>query len=265
MNRVDGKIALVTGGARGLGGMSARKLAEAGAKVVITDLREKDAAITLEAIKAAGGEAKFFKHDVANEEQWDAAVKFTVDAYGGLDILLNNAGVGGAAKPLEELSLNAWRHLMSINLDGVFLGFKYAIPPMKARAHLWPGGGSIISISSIMGFIGGSRAAAYCASKGGVRLLSKAAALELAPAKIRVNSVHPGFINTPGLRMGEAAMNQRSEGGYQRWVDGVVSRHPLGRLGEEQDIAHAVRFLASDDSAFITGTEIVVDGGYLAQ
>ncbi len=265
MNRVDGKVALVTGGARGLGGMSARKLAEAGAKVVITDLREKDAVKTLDAIKAAGGEAVFFKHDVASEEQWAAAVKFTVDTYGGLDVLLNNAGVGGAAKPLEELSLDAWRHLMSINLDGVFLGFKHAIPPMKARAHLWPGGGSIISISSIMGFIGGSRAAAYCASKGGVRLLTKAAAIELAPAHIRVNSVHPGFIDTPGLRMGEAVMNARSEGAFQRFIDDAVSKHPLGRLGEEQDIAHAVRFLASDDSAFMTGTEMVVDGGYLAQ
>ena len=265
MNRVDGKIALVTGGARGLGAMSARKLAEAGAKVVITDLREKDSLKTLEAIKAAGGEASFFKHDVANEEQWAAAVKFTVDTYGGLDILLNNAGIGGAAKPLEELSLDVWRHMMSINLDGVFLGMKHAIPPMKARAHLWPGGGSIISISSIMGFIGGSRTAAYCASKGGVRLMTKAAAIELAPARIRVNSVHPGFINTPGLRMGENVMNARSEGSFQRFIDDAVSKHPLGRLGEEQDIAHAVRFLASDDSAFMTGTEMVVDGGYLAQ
>ncbi|MFZ5913646.1 MAG: SDR family NAD(P)-dependent oxidoreductase [Pseudomonadota bacterium] len=265
MNRVDGKVALVTGGARGIGGMSAQKLAEAGAKVVITDLREDEAQATLAAIKSAGGEAKFFKHDVADEDQWAAAVKFAVESYGGVDILLNNAGIAGAAKPLEELSLDSWRRLMSINLDGVFLGFKHVIPSMKARAHMWKGGGSIISISSIMGFIGGARSAAYCASKGGVRLLTKAAALELAPAKIRVNSVHPGFINTPLLRAGQAAMDQRQEGGFQRWVDGIVSRHPLGRLGEEQDIAHAVRFLASDDAAFMTGTEVVVDGGYLAQ
>ena len=265
MNRVDGKVALISGGARGLGGMSARKLAEAGAKVVITDLREDEAQATLAAIKAAGGDAKFFKHDVAIEEQWEAAVKFTLQSYGGLDILLNNAGIAGSSKPLEELSLDSWRRMMSINLDGVFLGMKHAIPPMKARAHLWPGGGSIISISSIMGFIGGSRAAAYCASKGGVRLLTKAAAIELAPSKIRVNSVHPGFIDTPMLRSGEEAMNARHEGGFQKWVDGVVSRHPLGRLGKDEDIAHAVRFLASDDSAFMTGAEVVVDGGYLAQ
>ena len=265
MNRVDGKVALVTGGARGIGGMSAQKLAEAGAKVVITDLREDEAQATLAAIRAAGGEAKFFKHDVADEDQWVAAVKFAVESYGGVDILLNNAGIAGAAKPLEELSLDSWRRLMSINLDGVFLGFKHVIPSMKSRAHMWKGGGSIISISSIMGFIGGARSAAYCASKGGVRLLTKAAALELAPAKIRVNSVHPGFINTPLLRAGQEAMDQRQEGGFQRWVDGIVSRHPLGRLGEEQDIAHAVRFLASDDAAFMTGTEVVVDGGYLAQ
>ncbi|MEQ1890726.1 MAG: SDR family oxidoreductase, partial [Alphaproteobacteria bacterium] len=164
-----------------------------------------------------------------------------------------------------ELSLDSWRRLMSINLDGVFLGMKHAIPPMKARAHLWPGGGSIINISSVMGFIGSSRSAAYSASKGGVRLMTKAAAIELAPARIRVNSVHPGFIDTPLLRSGEQTMNQRQEGGFQKWVDGVVSRHPLGRLGEDKDIAHAVRFLASDDSAFMTGTEVVVDGGFLAQ
>lgn len=265
MNRVDGKVAIISGGARGIGGMSAQKLAEAGAKVVITDLREDEAQVTLAAIKKAGGEAKFFKHDVAQEEQWEAAVKFAVQSYGGIDILLNNAGIAGAAKPLEELSLDSWRRLMSINLDGVFLGMKHVIPSMKSRAHMWPGGGSIISISSIMGFIGGARSAAYCASKGGVRLMTKAAAIELAPAKIRVNSVHPGFINTPLLRAGEQAMNQRQEGGFQKFVDDVVSRHPLGRLGEEQDIAHAVRFLASDDSAFMTGTEVVVDGGYLAQ
>ena len=265
MNRVDGKIALVTGGARGLGGMSARKLAEAGAKVVITDLREDEAAVTLAAIKSANGEAKFFKHDVANEEQWAAAVKFTADTYGGLDILLNNAGIGGSSRPLEELTLDGWRHLMSINLDGVFLGMKHAIPPMKARAHLWPGGGSIISISSIMGLVGGARQIAYCASKGGVRLMTKAAAIELAPAKIRVNSIHPGFINTPLLRSGAEAMNNSAPGRGQRFIEDAVSRHPLGHLGEEQDIAHAVRFLASDDSAFITGAEIVVDGGYTAQ
>ena len=265
MNRVDGKIALVTGGARGLGAMSARVLAKGGAKVVITDMRQTDSAKTLETIRAEGGEASFIRHDVAQEDQWAAAVKFATDTYGGLDILLNNAGIGGAAKPLEELSLDAWRHMMSINLDGVFLGMKHAVPELKKRAHLWPGGGSIISISSIMGFIGGPRTAAYCASKGGVRLLTKAAALELAPAKIRVNSVHPGFIDTPGLRMGEAVMNARSEGGFQRFIDDAVSRHPIGRLGRDEDIANAVCFLASDDAAFVTGAEMVVDGGYLAQ
>ncbi len=265
MNREDGKIALISGGARGLGGMSARKLAEAGAKVVITDLREDEAAVTLDAITSAGGEAKFFKHDVAIEEQWRAAVKFTVDAYGGLDVLVNNAGVASAAKPMEQLSLDAWRRLMSINLDGVFLGMKHAIPHLRARAHLWPGGGSVINISSIMGIIGAKHTAAYCAAKGGVRLLTKAAAIELAPAHIRVNSVHPGYIDTPLLRGGTEALNTRAAGSGDRFVADAVARHPLGHLGEEKDIAHAVRFLASDDSAFMTGSEVVVDGGYTAQ
>lgn len=265
MNSVEGKIALVSGGARGLGGMTARKLTEAGAQVVITDIREEEAADNLNVIHKAGGQAKFFKHDVAVEEEWAAAVKFAVDEYGGLDIVVNNAGVAGAARPLEELSLDSWQRLMSINLDGVFLGIKHGIPPIKARADRWQGGGSIINISSIMGFIGGARAAAYCASKGGVRLLTKAAALELAPAKIRVNSVHPGFIDTPLLRGGVDLADQRRQGGGQEFIDDIVSRHPLGRLGQEEDIANAVRFLASDDSAFMTGTEVVVDGGYLAQ
>ncbi|MBV1876753.1 MAG: glucose 1-dehydrogenase [Pseudomonadales bacterium] len=265
MNSVEGKIALISGGARGLGGMSAIKLAEAGAKVVITDIREEEAVGTLDKIISAGGEAKFIKHDVAIEEQWIAAVKFAIDEFGGLDIMVNNAGVAGAAKPLEDLSLESWRRLNSINYDGVFLGVKHAIRPLRERAHLWPGGGSIVNISSIMGFIGGARAAAYCASKGGVRLLTKAAALELAPSNIRVNSVHPGFINTPLFRGGVDAAEDRTEGGGQHFVDGIVRRHPIGRLGEEADIANAVRFLASDDSSFMTGTEVVVDGGYLAQ
>ncbi len=265
MNSVEGKIALVSGGARGLGGMSAKKLAEAGAKVVISDIREEEAAETLDVISKAGGAAKFVRHDVAIEEEWAAAVKFAVDEFGGLDVVVNNAGVASAARPLEELSLESWRRLMSINLDGVFLGIKHAIPPIRERAGRWPGGGSIINISSIMGFIGGARSAAYCASKGGVRLLTKAAALELAPAKIRVNSVHPGFIDTPLLRGGVEAADKRMEGGGQHFIDGIVARHPIGRLGQEEDIANAVRFLASDDSAFMTGTEVVVDGGYLAQ
>ena len=265
MNSVEGKIALVSGGARGLGGMTAKKLAEAGAKVLITDLREEEALVTLDEIATAGGEALFFKHDVAIEEDWAAAVKFAADQFGGLDIVVNNAGVASAAKPIEKLSLESWRQLTSINLDGVFLGIKHAIPLLRERAPMWSGGGSIINISSIMGFIGGVRSAAYCASKGGVRLLTKAAALELASSKIRVNSVHPGFIDTPLLRGGVDAAERRHEGGGQKYVDSIVARHPIGRLGREEDIANAVRYLASDDSSFMTGTEMVVDGGYLAQ
>ena len=265
MNRVDGKVALITGGARGIGGMSARVLAQGGAKIVITDLREEEAGVTLAAIKAAGGDAKFFRHDVAQEDQWAGAIKFAIDSYGGVDILLNNAGIGGSTRPLEELTLESWRHLLSINLDGVFLGFKHCIPSMKSRAHMWPGGGSIISISSIMGLVGGARQMAYCASKGGVRLLTKAAAIELAPAKIRVNSVHPGFIKTP-LLMGEMErMEKKNQGLGKRYQSNIEAMHPLGHMGEDLDIANAVCFLASDDAAFMTGTELVVDGGYTAQ
>lgn len=265
MNSVAGKVALISGGARGLGAASAIKLAQGGAKVVITDIREEEAVETLSTIRSAGGEGRFIRHDVSLEDQWVDAVQFAQDEFGGLDVLVNNAGVAGAAKPLEELSLESWRRLNSVNYDGVFLGIKHAIRPLRARAHMWPGGGSIVNISSIMGFVGGARAAAYCASKGGVRLLTKAAALELAPSKIRVNSVHPGFINTPLFRGGVDVAEQRREGGGQQFIEDVVARHPIGRLGEDEDIANAVCFLASGDSAFMTGTEVVVDGGYLAQ
>ena len=266
MNRLDGKVALITGGARGLGGAMARKMAEGGAKVLITDLLDDDGAATVDAIQNAGGDAIFLHHDVTVEAEWEAAVKLALDRFGGLDVLVNNAGIASDGTPLENLSLKAWRKVIAVDLDSLFLGIKHSIPPMRDRAEMWPGGGSIINISSIYGIVGSPGAASYHAAKGGVRLLTKAAALELAPSRIRVNSVHPGFIETDMVREGIKKMAAAGLGiGENEMTQEIAGRHPIGRLGVPVDIANAVQFLASDDSAFMTGTEVVVDGGYTAQ
>lgn len=259
------RSALVTGAGRGIGAAIAECLASRGAHVLVTDVDAAAAERCAAAIAENGGQSTFVALDVADENQWAQAIAIANDRCGGLDILVNNAGVASAARPLEELSLESWRRLMSINLDGVFLGTKHAIPLLAERATRWRGGAAIVNVSSIMGFVGGSRSAAYCASKGGVRLFTKAAAIELAPRRIRVNSVHPGFIDTPLFRSGVTRMEATAAGSGERFTDNIVRRHPLGRLGEASDIAEATAYLASDAAAFVTGTELVVDGGYLAQ
>ncbi|MSP43905.1 MAG: SDR family NAD(P)-dependent oxidoreductase, partial [Alphaproteobacteria bacterium] len=196
MNRLDGKVALITGGARGLGGAAAKMMAAAGASVLITDILDEVGAATVADIEKAGGKAAFLHHDVVNEDDWAKVVQFAVSRFGGLDILVNNAGIAGSGKSIEHTTLEAWRRVIAVDLDSLFLGIKHAIPALRNRAPRWPGGGSIINISSIMGMIAMPNAAAYIAAKGGVRLLTKAAAMELAPDKIRVNSVHPGFTET---------------------------------------------------------------------
>ena len=266
MNRLDGKVALITGGARGLGGATAKLMAAAGAKVLITDLLGDVGAGTVAEIEKAGGKAAFLHHDVVEEADWVKAVKFAVDSFGGLDILVNNAGIADAGKSIEHTTLESWRRVIAVDLDSLFLGIKYAIPALRDRASKWPGGGSIINISSIMGFIAMPNAAAYIAAKGGVRLLTKAAAMELAPSKIRVNSVHPGFTETDMVKNALKDLARGAGGiGENAMKDMITQRHPIGRMGVPMDIANAVCFLASDDSAFMTGSEVVVDGGYIAQ
>lgn len=267
MNRVDGKIAIVTGGARGLGAASARRLAEGGAKVVVTDQRAELGEETAHAINEAGGEAIFLAHDAASEDDWVRVVAGAKAHFGGVDVLVNNAGIGTGGR-IDKMALADWRHLMSINMDGVFLGMKHAIPELRERAQLWEGGGSIVNISSIMGFIGDVGSTAYCASKGGVRIGSKAAALECAKLgfNIRVNSVHPGYIETEGLQSAMRAIARSSgDDAKEAARQDMVRATPIGRLGRPGDIANGVLFLASEDSSFITGTELVIDGGYLAQ
>jgi 3(or 17)beta-hydroxysteroid dehydrogenase len=256
VGRVEGKVAIVTGGALGIGKACAQVLAREGAKVVITDIKEAEGRALAEEITAAGGQARFVRHDVAQEAEWQQVIAATLEAFGRLDILVNNAGIGTSVN-IEEETLAGWRRLMSINLDAVFLGTQAAIKTMKAT-----GGGSIVNISSIEGIVGDPSIAAYNASKGGVRLLTKSAALYCAKGGlgIRVNSVHPGYIRTPMIDNALAA----SPNG-QAMYDYLVSLHPVGHLGDPDDIAYGVLYLASDESKFVTGSELVIDGGYTAQ
>jgi 3(or 17)beta-hydroxysteroid dehydrogenase len=254
MGRVEGKVAIVTGAASGIGRATASLLAKEGAKVVVADINEADGKKVAEEIKSEGGEAVFIKHDVASENSWSEVVKKTLSQFGRLDILVNDAGVQ-LIKEIEKTSLEEWRRLMSVNLDGVFLGTKHAIGAMKKS------GGSIINISSAVGIIGtADDTAAYSASKGAVRLFTKAAALEFSKAghdyNIRVNSVHPGVIETAMT----AAMKAHDDAFRKK----LESPPPIGFSGKPIDIAYIVLYLASDESRFVTGAEFVVDGGWTA-
>ena len=267
MNRVDDKIALVTGAARGIGRRAAKCLAEAGATVVVTDIDEAGAANTAGGIETAGGKALSLLHDVTSEEDWGRVVGETESRYGRLDILVNNAGIF-FYKSIEDTSLDDWRRITRVNLDGVFLGTKYAIGVMKKHPAPEGPSRSIVNLSSVAGLVGGPFGGAYHMTKGGVRLFTKASALECAALgyNIRVNSIHPAVIDTD---MGDqvvadmAAANQTEDIDALR--ENILSLHPLGRLGTVDDVAMAIVFLASDDAAFITGTELVVDGGFTAR
>lgn len=256
MGRVQDKVAIVTGARRGIGKATAELLAREGARVIITDRKEEGAQEVVDGIKTVGGDAVFVLQDVGKEEDWQRVMGEATKRYGRLDILVNNAGVG-AGKNIEQLTLEDWRWVMSVNLDGVFLGTKYAIEAMKPG-----GGGSIVNIASIEGIVGDRRLAAYDASKGGVRLLTKSAALHCARAgyKIRVNSVCPGFLDTKMVTGFLGA--QKDPETARRELEQL---HPVGHLGEPLDAAYAVLYLASDEAKFATGTELVVDGGYTAR
>ena len=253
MSRVAGKVAIVTGAASGIGKATAVLLAREGAKVVVADLQEEAGHNTVAEIKAAGGEAVFVKLNVTQEAEWQQAIATAEQTFGKLDVAVNNAGIAYNGT-VESTSLEDWQRVQSINLNSVFLGTKYAVEAMKKV-----GSGSIINLSSIEGLVGDPTLAAYNASKGGVRLFTKSAALHCAKSgyKIRINSVHPGYIWTPmvqGLTKDAAEARQK-----------LVDLHPLGHLGEPDDIAYGILYLASDESKFMTGSELVIDGGYTAQ
>ena len=248
--RLNGKVALVSGGASGMGQSEALIFAREGARVVVGDVLETEGRQVADKIKAAGGQAQFVKLDVASESEWEKAVKATVDAFGKLDVLVNNAGISGTFDP-DMLSTAAWDRLMEINAKGVFLGMKTVIPVMQ-RA----GGGAIVNISSISGFVGQTGVhMAYNASKGAVRIMTKTAAVQYAKDGIRVNSVHPGMM--PPMRSSKTSADPV-------WREKMIKAVPMKREGRVEEVAHAVLFLASDEASYITGTEVVVDGGYLA-
>ena len=248
--RVAGKVALISGGARGIGGASARLLAREGAAVVIGDLLEEDGRKTEAQINEAGGRALFVPMDVTSEDDWRRAVYAAVTSYGKLDILVNNAGISGRFT-VEDTTVELWDRVMSINAKGVFLGAKLAIPVMRQA-----GGGSIINISSIYGLVGSDSGASYHASKGAVRIFTKSAAIQYAKDGIRVNSVHPGFVERP------LTESYHAEPGIR---EARLAATPMGRMGLPEDIAAGILYLASDESSFVTGSELVIDGGMTAQ
>ena len=265
MARLMGKVALVTGAAKGIGAATAKVLAREGAKVVCTDLDEKGGLDVADEIANQGGEAAFMRQDVVDEAQWEAAVKLAEDRFGALHVLVNNAGIAPEGGPIEEKTLASWRRTIEVDLDSVFLGCKHGIRTIKKYTSKGGMGGSIINLSSILGLVGQPNASDYNAAKGGVRLMTKSVALECAEAgyNIRVNSVHPGYIDTP---MVKDALNrgvvQGQAVGPNEMRELLIMLHPIGRLGIDTEIANAILFLASDESSFMTGTEVVVDGGY---
>jgi NAD(P)-dependent dehydrogenase (short-subunit alcohol dehydrogenase family) len=255
MGRVEGKVAIVTGGGLGIGRAACLLLAREGAKVAVTDLLDDEGRALAEEIGEAGGTARFWHLDVTDEEQARKVFDEVAEAFGRIDVLVNNAGISGVNKPTHEVTEEEWDRVMAVNVKGVFFGTKHAVPHLR-RA----GGGSIVNLSSIYGIIGAPDSPPYHASKGAVRLMSKTDALLYAPDRIRVNSVHPGFIWTP---MVENYL--RSIGDVEEGRQALVDLHPIGELGDPDDIAYGILYLASDESKFVTGSELVIDGGYTAR
>lgn len=263
--RLDGKVVLVTGAARGIGAECARVLATAGARVMLTDVLVEGGRATTEAIGAAGGAAAWHPLDVTREDDWRAAVQAAIGRFGSLDVVVNNAGVE-IMGPIADMALEDFRRLMAINVEGVFLGCKHAVRAMRPGGAAGRGG-AIVNISSVAGLIGVPWLAAYGASKGAVRILTKDVAVECGRLGygIRCNSVHPGVVAT-GMADSFLRKNGALAGGAseESMRAAFLAAHPIGRMGEPRDVANAVRFLAADASAWITGIELAVDGGWTA-
>nr|CBX30572.1 Cyclopentanol dehydrogenase [uncultured Desulfobacterium sp.] len=256
MKRVEGKTAIVTGGALGIGRAVCLQLAKEGAMVAVTDIADEEGKQVVEKIEEFGGIAKYWHVDTSQEHSVSSAFADIAHKFGSIDILVNNAGIAGVNKPTHEITKEEWDKVMAVNVSGVFFCTKHAIPIMKKS-----GSGSIINMSSIYGIVGASDLPPYHASKGAVRLMSKNDALLYAKDNIRVNSIHPGFIWTPLVEK----LAEDSPEGVQAFREEVDSRHPIGHVGDPDDIAYGVLYLASDESKFVTGTELVIDGGYTAQ
>jgi NAD(P)-dependent dehydrogenase (short-subunit alcohol dehydrogenase family) len=256
MNRLNNKVALITGAAMGIGEACARLMAKEGASVAISDVNVERGSSLAEEINCTGRAAAFLEQDVGDEAQWRRVIEAVVDRFGRLDTVVNNAGLG-IGGDVEHTTLDEGHRLMRVNLDGAILGTKYGVQTLRRF-----GGGSIVNLSSIEGLVGDPNLAAYNSSKGGVRLLTKSAALYCAKAgyNIRVNSVHPGYIWTP---MVESYL--KGAGNVEGGKEILNAMHPVGHIGQPNDIAYGVVYLASDESKFMTGSELVIDGGYTAQ
>lgn len=250
MGTLKNKVAVITGSGSGIGRAAAILYAKEGAKVIISDINEEHGNAVLEEIKKKGGEAFFIKADTSKPEEHKKLVDQTIEKYGALHIAVNNAGIGGPLSSIADYPIDGWQKVIDINLSGVFYGLKYQIPAM-----LKSGGGSVVNIASILGQAGTKFSPAYVAAKHGVVGLTKAAALEYADQKIRVNSIGPGYIKTPMV------MNSLDEA----TLTVVTGLHPMGRLGEAEEVAELILWLGSDKSSFVTGSYYPVDGGYLAQ
>lgn len=249
MKLLENKVAVITGAGSGIGKAAAELFAREGAKVVVSDISEENGRAAVEEVKKKGGEAFFIKADSSKSKDTEALVKQTLQQYGALDIAVNNAGIGGPLSVTGDYPIDGWQKVIDINLSGVFYGLRYQIPAMLEK------GGSIINVASILGQAGTKSSPAYVAAKHGVVGLTKAAALEYADKKIRINSIGPGYIKTPLVTnsLDEATLNA------------LVGLHPIGRLGESEEIAELILWLASPKASFVTGAYYPVDGGYLAQ
>lgn len=255
MQRLKGKVAVVTGAAMGLGRAIATRMAEEGAAVALFDRLEDDARAAAAELTARGLLCEAWCCDVSSEDAVRVAIKAAASRFGRLDVLVNNAGVSGADKPTHEITEAEWDWVQAVNVKGVFFGVKHAVPLMRQA-----GGGSIINLSSIYGLVGGADVPPYHASKGAVRLMTKTDALLYAADRIRVNSIHPGFIQTP---MVEHHMARQTNPETARKA--AAALHPLGHMGEPDDVAWGAVYLASDEAKFVTGAELVIDGGYTAR
>ena len=245
-----GKVALVTGGASGIGKACAHTLAKSGAKLVISDVAEDEAKAVVQTIEQGGGKASFVEADVSKPEQVEAMVAHAVSTFGKLDLAVNNAGIGGESKLIAEYALESWHEVIAVNLNSVFYCLKYELPAM-----LDAGGGAVVNMASILGSVGMAQSSAYVAAKHGVVGLTKNAALEYSKQGVRVNAVGPGFIETPLLEDNLDADTKET----------LTGMHPIGRMGKAQEVANLVAFLCSDDASFVTGSYYTVDGAYTAQ
>jgi NAD(P)-dependent dehydrogenase (short-subunit alcohol dehydrogenase family) len=267
MNRLDGKVALISGAARGIGAQTARRMAEAGAKVVIGDVLDAVGNETVKEIVSGGGEARYVTLDVTLEADWTRAVDEAVSHYGGLDILVNNAGLF-IGQDFEEVGVETWNKLVAVNLTGVFLGTKMCAPALRERGNSSTHGSAIVNLASVAGLVGSQLDPLYSMTKGGVTLFTKSTAVAFGRKgdRIRVNSIHPGVIETDmGAHTFVARAAQVGTNDVEDARAQSLKMHPIGRLGVADDIALGIVFLASDDAGFMTGSGLVVDGGYTAQ